>query len=208
MSSIVSIVNRALIEIGESAITSLSDRGKPAEVMSALWAPTRDSELRKAHWNFAIERTTLAANTTPPAFNYSKAYTLPSDFLRAVEVGDGPINAGAVDLYYAVSYTAASTDPHYRIEGDSIVTNEGAPLKLRYVRRVENVGLYDALFEDVLVCALAMQGGPRIAALTAGDKELLARKYSAVVAEARRIGSIEQAPGHRVPGPWAAARWS
>lgn len=208
MTSKVGIVNLALFHLGEAPITSLSDSGKPATTMSQLWDTTRDAELRAAHWSFAIERTSLAALSSAPSFGYARQFELPADFIRAVQVGERIINPRTIGNTHAARWNYDSTRALFTIEGSAIHSDEAAPLKLRYVKRVENVGLYDPLFVQSLALHLAMAGGRRISSMTAADRNELAAQHRAVHMEARRVGSIEQAEEERDASPWAISRFA
>ena len=64
----VTIANLALSQLGDMRILSLNDDTKPAREVRAIFDTTRDAELRKHRWNFAIVTTELAAlNETAPA---------------------------------------------------------------------------------------------------------------------------------------------
>lgn len=208
MTSQVEIINLALLHLGEAPITSLSDTGLPASVMSLLWEPDRRAELRAAHWSFAILRTTLAAASDAPAFGYARKFELPSDFLRAVQVGDRILNPRTIGLTHAARWNYDAARPLYKIEGSAIHTDEAAPLKLRYVAQITNAGLFDPLFVQSLSLRLAMRGGRRISSMTAAERQDLVREYRATHMEARRVGSIEQAEEERDPSAWAVARFS
>lgn len=77
-----SIVNQALVALGEDPITSLADDNKRAILANLFYHPVRRSLLRSHPWNCAKKLATLAADATAPTFDYSSRYALPSDFIR------------------------------------------------------------------------------------------------------------------------------
>lgn len=87
MASAVSICNNALVKVGATRIIALSDDTKQARTLAAIFDVKRDAELAANPWTFAIKRALLPASATPPAFGWSFAYPLPSDYLALVEVG-------------------------------------------------------------------------------------------------------------------------
>ena len=78
-----STVNLALLQLGGEQITALDESSRSARVMAALWRPVLKDVLRDHHWNFAKKRATLVA-TTAPLFEFSNAYTLPTDCLKVI----------------------------------------------------------------------------------------------------------------------------
>src|SRR6266704_7210343 len=87
MASEVDIVNLAMVQLGQSRITTMLDTSKAAKSANAIFALERDRELRSHIWNFAVKRVQLAASTVRPAFGFQSQYPLPADYLRAIAVG-------------------------------------------------------------------------------------------------------------------------
>lgn len=178
------ICNLALQRLGAKAISTLEEDSVAGRECNRVYAHARDSELRAYAWNFARERASLAADATDPAFGFAKQYPLPVDFLRILpdaEVRD------------------------WQIEGTSILTDDGAPLKLVYIKRVEDVSLFDELFISLLVTRIAVDVVEKIT--QSNTKAEMARAaYKAARAEARKINSFENVA--RVPptDDWIIAR--
>ena len=198
MASQVEIVNRALIKLGSSVISSLGDNSKQARVMSTMWDTVRRAELRRAFWQFALVRTSLPANAAAPGWGYGYAYQLPSDFLRLMQVND----------YFAVpsmSDYREGDDSLYSIEGGQIFTDLGAPLKVRYVRDVTDPGAFDALFVETFASALAYES---CEAITQSNqkRELAADDRKMALREAVRTGAIEKPPQGLPDDGWMLGR--
>lgn len=83
----VGLASRALIRIGAEAINAFSDGTAEATVANALFAPTRDALLSAYPWSFATGQVALSRLVTAPVADYSYAYQLPTDFLRALSAG-------------------------------------------------------------------------------------------------------------------------
>lgn len=151
MASNVQIANSALTKIGSSRITSLTDNVKAAREINAIFELRRDYLLRTHNWSFAMERTTLPALDDAPAWGYTYLYQLPTDCLRVVQVNDIWVVPGMSD------YTSGPDSEPYKITGRKIETDFGAPLKLRYIKRVTDPAQFDAAFVEMFASDLADQ---------------------------------------------------
>lgn len=192
MPSKTEIANRALTKLGAKRILSLSDNGTEASVMNSMFDTVMDAELRRHRWKFAMRRDSLPALATAPAWGYEYAYQLPADFLALVQVND---------LYVRGMKQQAP----WTVEGDKILTNWPAPLKVRYIWRVDNVNLLDPLFVEVLACKLAYEA---CEALTQSPqkRQLAGDEYKFAVAEAVRQDAIENPPDELQWGSWLDSR--
>lgn len=132
----VDICNLALAHIGQPKITSLDDINKGARICNQFYPVARDEMLREHPWNFALKRTALAADVSTPVFGYERQFTLPSDCLRPIEPEDLSII--------------------WKVESRKILTDQEAPLNLRYIKKESNVALYDPLFVVALAIKLAL----------------------------------------------------
>jgi hypothetical protein len=144
MASTIDIWNQALTKLGSTRITSEADDSKQAQSLSAIYDITLASELAAHPWTFAMTRARLPASVTAPAFGWQKAYPLPSDYLRMVEVGE-----------YYVLYQPDQT--LFQIEGAEILCDEVSPLNIRYIKSITNAGLFPALFTEAMACRLAAE---------------------------------------------------
>jgi len=148
MASEVEIVNIAMTLLGETRIISLDDDTKPAREAKAIFAADRDALLAGYNWSFAMARQQLSVLATPPVFRYLNQYLLPADCLRVVQVGTF---FHGVDL---TDYRGCSTE-EFQIEGRNILTDLGAPLDFRYVKRVIDATLFSANFVKAFGAQLA-----------------------------------------------------
>jgi hypothetical protein len=135
------ICNRALDVLKEAPITSIDDQRPIGRWLKRNFAVERDALLEEAEWNFALKRASLPADSSPPAFGWDAAYTLPSDCIRLVPLTeDGQVEGRPI--------------PH-EVEGGKIFTDAPAPLKVRYVHRSENYATWPATFQKALSARLA-----------------------------------------------------
>lgn len=174
ISSETQIVNNALLRLGASTITSMEDDGTvSSNAALQLYAPTRDSLLRKHFWNFAIARQNLASDVTSPDFQFLYQYTLPADFSRVQKI-----------------YGQTSD---YSVEGTKLLTNQAAPLRLVYVRQVTDVRQFDSLFVEVLVLMLAIKMSNRIRS-KADDINSLKEELRTLLLEAKIVDAQDSSP--------------
>jgi hypothetical protein len=186
-SSQVEIVNQALVKVGATRITALSDASKQARTMNAIYAVKRDAELAAHPWTFAITRAQLPASATAPAYGWARAFPLPADYLAMVEVGE--------------NYVFYQPEAAFQLEGGQILTDEASPLNIRYIRRIDNPGLYPPLFVESFACRLAAEACEDLTQ-SLSKKEALWKERQQAVRDARRQNAIEQPPRKAPPGTW------
>lgn len=195
MASEVEICNQALTKVGATRITSLLDDTPQAKTLNAIYSVKRDAELAAKPWTFAIKRASLPASATPPAFGWSYSYPLPSDFLALVQVGDD------------WSMYESDGGALFEIESDqatgrmALLTDQAAPLNVRYVYRVTNAGLFHPLFVEALACRLAAEVCEPLTQSLAKRQQAW-DEYKAAIREARRQNAIEQPPRRPPDASW------
>lgn len=194
----VAICNAALTMMGSDAITALTDNNVRARTMSLRYADTRDAELQKRRWKFSISRASLPALAEEPASDFAYQYQLPVDYLRLIEGGD---IADVPDL----SDLRTGGNELFSIEGDKILTNIGAPLNIRYIRRVTDTALFNASFRKYLACVLAFDNCERITQ-SAEKKETLRTDKKEALRESVRANALEAPPRQQPDSEWVAAR--
>lgn len=198
MASQVEIANRALTKIGEARILSLDDDLEAARVIASLWSIVRDAELRARNWNFSILRTSLPALVAAPAWGFDYQYQLPSDWLRVLQVNDfypGP----------SLSDYRTASEAVWQIEGGKILTDLAAPLKLRYVARIEDTGSWDASFVEVFACRLAVEICERITQ-SSTKREFAWKEYDEALKLAVRADAVENPPEPLPDDSWMLSR--
>lgn len=184
MASAVDICKRALEKLGAATITALSEDSREARACNRVYETVRDSLLRAHPWNFAIERTSLAAHTDAPAWGYARKYQLPSDCLKLVRIKD---------------------DPDYRLEGRYIHTDEAAPLYIAYIKRVEDPEQFDALFVEAFASRIAAELAEEITQSNT-KKQTVIEDAKAAIREAKRVDAQENPPEDAGDTDWWDAR--
>lgn len=198
MASNVEIANRALTKIGAKRLVSLDDNTKEGRETKSMFTIVRDAMLRAHNWRFSIKRAEVAAQVDAPAFGYSYQYRLPADCLKVLWVGDFYPGADHSD------YIGADTS-EYAIENGLILTDYVAPLKLRYVARIEDPTLFDSLFVEAFACKLAMELAEPLT--QSGTKRDLAyREYRDAILQATNTNAIERPPVKTADDTWILTR--
>lgn len=187
MASKVDIANRALQKLGAERIVSLSQDTENARACNLLFDSVRDSELRAHPWNFAIKRAQLAADATAPAFGYQAAYTLPTDCLRVLPTDE---NLNTHD---------------WQIEGRKILTNDSAPLNVRYICRVDDPNQYDAMFIEALACAMAQELCEQLTQSNT-KAQMIRQDYTTAIRMAKKLNAFENISAEMPTDTWITVR--
>jgi hypothetical protein len=132
----VSICSNALLRLGAQTIASLSESNDRARLAANLYDTVRDSTLRSHPWNCAVKRVFLAPDSTVPAFDFTAQFTLPSDWLKTLQVGQDGFEV------------------EYRTESGKIMAS-GTSLALRYIWRNTVESTWDAMLVEAMELAMA-----------------------------------------------------
>ena len=135
----VALASRALIRIGSAPITSFTDGSSEEEIANALFEPTTNALLSSYAWSFATAQFRLTQLETDPIADYSYAFQLPNDFLRALSAGTGTRGRGL----------------NYRIQGNELHTNSSSVL-LTYVFRPSKEN-FPPYFDQAVIARLAAE---------------------------------------------------
>lgn len=198
MASVVETANRALTKLGAARIASLTDDNKQARAVNSCFYALLDAELRANRWTFAIKRATLAALTESPEFGYAYQYQLPDDFLRLDMIGD---------IFPSVpmdNYISTETED-YAIEGNLILTDLTAPLKIRYGARILDPEQWDALFIEALACRIAAEICEDLTQ-SSGKRQQAWNEYTAALKAAKRVNALERPPATFQDNSWVFSR--
>jgi hypothetical protein len=185
------VANMALGILVEAPINSLDDNNKAARLLNLHYETTRQSELMKNAWSFAITRVELDALTDAPTGDvYGYGYEVPTDALRVLPLTDTGEAEGA--------------RIPFKQEAGLLLTNYAGPRLIRYIANLTDPGDWDPLFVEALAARLAM----KIAMPLVNKPSVLQGAqlvYNEAISEARRINSIvaSSAPASQ---SWAEAR--
>ena len=192
MATDVTIVNAALIRLGETTLTALSDETKPARLANAIYADVRDAVTRAHPWNFALARAELTANASAPTWGYANAYDLPGDpdhCLRVLTVdGEDEISG------------------RWTVEGRQILSNLSSPIRIVYLRRISDPDDTDPLFREALSARLARELAEPLGKSTS-LQQAMGELYEAKLREARSADGQEGTPDLISADGWLESRF-
>jgi hypothetical protein len=169
MNTQINIVNSALLKLGATRISSITQNTKSAIHMNAIWAQILDCVLRAHPWHFAKKRVTLVPNATTPPYEYDFTYDLPGDWIRPLE--------------------PEHNDCDFVVESNQILTNWN-PLNIAYIFRNTDPSTWDACFCEAMAWRLANEAAYDLTQNTA-VVGWTAKGYLAQLAEARAMNGVE-----------------
>ena len=137
----VSICNQALGWVGGALIISLGDDTTEAKLCQANYAAVRDAVLEDHAWTFATVRDTLTPLSDAPDWGPTKAFQLPPDTIRVLQVEDTPQGFGNLEWEREGSTVVASVDRIY----------------IRYTKRVVDTSAFSPAFINALAQRLAAE---------------------------------------------------
>ena len=176
MASDVDICNSALNMIGASNIISLTEDSRAARVCNQRYEFIRDAVFRAHPWNCLVTRTSLAADSDTPAFEFDHQHTLPADCLRVLR----PENPDTV----------------FRVEGRKIISST-TPFKMIYVARITDPNEYDQLLIESIAARLAADVSYALVN-SASLSQMLMAPYDSKLSEARFVDATEGTPANTV----------
>lgn len=159
VSSPADVVNLALAAIGHPGrVGNLFDGSEAAKKALDVYAEARDQVLRVKDWPFALrQRPGVAGAVVPQGWAHSWAY--PDDCIRVRSVTPSPIPSPNYDprpLEWAIfnDYPVGT--------GLKLILTQITPIKINYVGQVTDMALWEPLFVEAVVQALAAKLGPSL----------------------------------------------
>lgn len=144
MTSVVSICNLALSNLGAENISALSDAGAEARACRQFYEQTRDALLQVYPWRFAGKTQALAQITNTEAGKWGYAYSRPNDCLKVRWVRP----QYSVDDPCAQTHQQEISNPH-DVEGD-VIFCDLSPAFLRYTFKISDPTKFPPLFVETL----------------------------------------------------------
>lgn len=189
MASKVEIANRALQKLGAKRISTLEEDSVNARTVLAAFESVKLAELESHVWSFAIARAELAADASEPDWGRANSFELPADFVR---------------LAHPYPEDNSNADD-WQIEGRKILTNDAAPIYLRYVKDVTDPNEMTPLFREALSARLALE---LCEALTQSNtkKDSLKDDYAEVITRAKKSNAIQRVSADLPEDVWITAR--
>lgn len=170
----VSICSNALLMLGAKTISAIDEDNDRAILAANLYESTRDAVLRSHPWNCAVKRVVLAADSEAPAFDYDAQFTLPSDFLRVLSVGED------------------TEDIDYKVEGRKILAS-GTTLALRYVYKNTTESTWDAMLVRAMELHMAAAMAYPIT-MSAAKEQVQTEKLERFMKQCRAVDGQDDPP--------------
>lgn len=191
----VSICNSALSKLGAERITSLNDQTAAGVLCKEQYEKLRDSLLMEHPWKFAIARKSLALTTYVPAYEYEKAFQLPTDVMRILDADLSQQTIGEIHWDMEVDH---NTGERY------LVTNEST-VSIKYIKFVGEAR-FTPLFAEVLAGRLAKEFAyPLTQSSTIA--QLMAKNYEDMLRNARSFNAMEGSVKQVEADDWRLARY-
>jgi hypothetical protein len=171
----VQICNLALARLGDARITTLADATAQAQYCTLFYTQTVAELQAEFDWQFCRKQVNLTSGTVPLT-GYSIQYALPTDFIRAIRLGniDASENFGT-----------------WEIVGTNLHTNLTSPVALDYIANITTTTSFPAIFTELLSIKLAAV----LAMPLTGSKDLfnqLAEVYGATLQKPAFLHATER----------------
>lgn len=189
MAGKVDIWNRALQKLGAKRVTSVSDTGVNGRACDACYDAVLERVLRKHRWNCSIKRASLAAELTAPTWGRANAFAVPADYITLAN--DYP--------------EMASNSKDWLVEGGFILTNDDAPLQIRYVSRMTDVNLMDGLLRETVSTEMAYEMCEELTQSNTKKADLRGDMKD-IIALAKKANAIENVPMESPEDSWITGR--
>ena len=186
-SSVVNIVSNASLMLGGRPISDLSEDNDRTRLAANLYPMVKRFVLRRHPWNCCIKRVTLSPDVATPAFDFAFQFTLPSDYMRTLSVGE------------------SGCESFFKIEGGKLLSDDN-PCLLRYVFDNDNPGTYD----DMLVMALTVSMKAVMAypiTQSTSLEQLVAAELQSVMKQARAVDGQDETPEMLGDSPLLQSRY-
>ena len=183
------ICNLALTQLGQESIDSLTAPGPKSELCNRFYSEARDWVLRKHPWNCALVRVELDSDDEylpAPAWGYTSAFKLPTDFLRM----------------HKVQYPSDK----WAIEGQTLVCNASS-INITYIRSMSTVSHMDPMLAQAIAYKLAMMIAPKLIGTSTEKSQSLMREYKEIIADAKLQDCIESEVERAYSGTLLNARY-
>ena len=188
----VQICNLAIDSLKGQRIVALGESTANGTRFAQWYAQDRDELLSRYPWTFAIKRASLAAHATAPAYEYDLAFPVPGDCLSPWTLED-----------WRYADAKSPLENHHGLR--CILSNLGAPLRLRYIAQITNTGLFHPLFVKALVKLLAYDTCFAITG-SMGAREQIMGEFREILSAAMESDAIAGGDAEFLTDDWLSAR--
>jgi hypothetical protein len=180
----VAVCNNALLLVGNTSITALTDDTKAAKLCLQFYQQSLDAVLRAYTWNCATVRSADLTATTTPTFGYSYAFTLPADCLRVLMIEDD------------------QTIP-FKVESGVLLTDEST-CKISYIKRITPDDADSLLLEAISARLAATIAFPLTNSTSASEAAW--KLYEKKLDEAQSVDAFEGTAPQMASDDWINSR--
>lgn len=190
--SAIDISNLALDRLGQPTITTFFDGTKASNLCGRMYPLSRDFVLREFPWRRLKAWADIAALGTAPEGLYQRAFELPANMLRLLDVAQ----AGQIK------------NKGWELEGNTIVTNLPSPLTVRYLRSDTNPADWDELMINTIAAHMAMDMAETLTQ-SQEKKQFAVGQWAVAYDRARHANAQEGNPTPlNQPDDWELVRWA
>jgi len=187
----VATVNLCLSMLGEYKIEDIDENSRQAELAKLHFDVTLDQVVAAHNWSEAVTRIELPALATPPNFEYTYQYQLPSDCLRVISINE--VNEWQQSDAYVV-------------EQGKVLTNE-ASVYLKYIRRLQ-ITECSILLATIIAKSLAVNIAVGLTGSENKRQAILQEIIQVDMPKAFFCNAIQQRPARRLKSSrWDASRY-
>lgn len=195
------LYQRAILHCRATPITSLSEDVEVRRLCDLHYDAVLTHMMESGFWTHAMRSVEITENTgVTPAFGYTYAHDMPSDFIRLYTVSASEFYKPPLDYH-----TSGSA---YLIEGGYIWANV-TPLYMRYTSNDSSYGLDLTKWTDRLAEATSVELAYRICPKLTGSAELtgeLDQKRRETLGKAQTLDSLQQPTQTGRAGSWMRSR--
>lgn len=193
------VINDGLRHISANLIADPDEDTESARQAKGVYEQVVRSELEASAWFFAKKQAALPQNGEPPLFKFQRAFNVPSDFIRLVELNDHWV-------FTTIRWIDVNPVPAYEMHGRAIFTDLAAPLRITYLRDVtQDPTIWTPLFANCVSAALAIRLAMPLTK-SEGMVTLATNIYKNELARAKKANAIQMPPAQIPDGSWITAR--
>lgn len=183
------IVNGALAELGSTEVLlSIDGNSNSARRVRQFWPEVLRTMLADHPWNFALKRTYLLEDGTPPDFGFKRRFRLPVDLVRWLPFAEGD------DAYRRAER-----------EGSFLLADEPGPMPCRYIAYVDDTSTWPPHFATAMKFALAASLAEGITQ-SESIKDRMVERMREALSRAKRRDGLETGHSER-SRPTVSSRW-
>lgn len=190
MDSKVGICNRALLLVKQPTINAFTDVNGRAEACRLYYPPALTGLLEGTPWDFATVTAALVEHATAPPTPWGHRYQMPT--LPVVVTPRELLTTGSPDQGPGEEY---EIQPLSATDLTLTLLTNARPAELRYTFFHDDPTKYPAMFEEALVCKLAMRLDVALNQADQAEQDRLQGQYFYWLGEARKHNNSK---GHRV----------